>query len=146
MATESVAAEQTAAAEKRSPPLQVLTTPAADALVEKLREKHGPLMFHQSGGCCDGSSPMCYPLGEFLVGDSDVLLGTLAVGEARDGVPFYMSRSQFEYWKHTQLILDVVKGRGGMFSLENGEGVRFLIRSRVFTDVEIAELREAGRI
>ena len=145
MATESVAAEQTAAAEKRSPPLQVLTTPAADALMEKLRVKHGRLMFHQSGGCCDGSSPMCYPLGEFMIGDSDVLLGRLAVGDDCDDVPFYMSRSQFEYWKHTQLILDVVKGRGGMFSLENGEGVRFLIRSRVFTDAEIAELRAAGR-
>jgi uncharacterized protein (DUF779 family) len=97
-------------------------------------------MFHQSGGCCDGSSPMCYPQGEFLVGDSDVLMATL--GE----MPFYMSRSQFEYWKHTQLILDVVPGRGGMFSLENPEGVRFLIRSRVFTDEEIAALRAAGRI
>jgi uncharacterized protein (DUF779 family) len=146
MATESVAAEQTAAAENRSPPLQVLTTPAAEALMERLRAKHGPLMFHQSGGCCDGSSPMCYPLGEFLVGDSDVLLAILPGGQPGDGVPFYMSRSQFEYWKHTQLILDVVTGRGGMFSLENGEGVRFLIRSRVFTDAEVAELRAAGRI
>jgi uncharacterized protein (DUF779 family) len=97
-------------------------------------------MFHQSGGCCDGSSPMCYPRGEFLVGDSDVLIGTLG------DTPFYMSRSQFEYWKHTQLILDVVPGRGGMFSLENPEGVRFLIRSRVFTEGEIAALRTAGRI
>jgi uncharacterized protein (DUF779 family) len=83
---------------------------------------------------------MCYPLGDFLVGDSDVLLATI------EGAPFYMSKPQFEYWKHTQLILDVVPGRGGMFSLENGEGVRFLIRSRVFTDSEIAELRAAGRI
>jgi uncharacterized protein (DUF779 family) len=146
MASESVAAEQTAAAEKRSPPLQVLTTPAADTLMEKLRVKHGPLMFHQSGGCCDGSSPMCYPRGEFMVGDSDVLLALLPDGVPGDGVPFYMSKSQFEYWKHTQLILDVVTGRGGMFSLENGEGVRFLIRSRVFTDAEIVELRAAGRI
>jgi uncharacterized protein (DUF779 family) len=146
MTTESVAAEQTAAAETSSPPLQVLTTPAADALMEKLRAKHGPLMFHQSGGCCDGSSPMCYPLGEFMVGDSDVLLATLPGGEAGAGTPFYMSKSQFEYWKHTQLILDVVPGRGGMFSLENGEGVRFLIRSRVFTDDEIRELRAAGLI
>jgi uncharacterized protein (DUF779 family) len=121
-------------------PQQVLTTPAADALIEQLRAKHGPLMFHQSGGCCDGSSPMCYPLGEFLVGDSDVLLA-----HVQDS-PFYMSRSQFEYWKHTQLILDVVPGRGGMFSLENGEGVRFLIRSRVFTGAEIATLQAAGRI
>jgi uncharacterized protein (DUF779 family) len=121
-------------------PQQVLTTPAADALIARLRAKHGPLMFHQSGGCCDGSSPMCYPLGDFLVGDSDVLLAELG------DVPFYMSRSQFEYWKHTQLILDVVPGRGGMFSLDGPEGLRFLIRSRVFTSAEIAALRAAGRI
>ena len=121
-------------------PAQVVCTAAATALMEKLAQKHGPLMFHQSGGCCDGSSPMCYPRGEFLVGDSDVLLATL--GET----PFYMSRSQFEYWKHTQIILDVVPGRGGMFSLEGPEGVRFLIRSRVFTDDEIGALRAAGRI
>jgi uncharacterized protein (DUF779 family) len=121
-------------------PRQVVTTPAAVELIERLRAKHGPLMFHQSGGCCDGSSPMCYPLGDFLVGDSDVLLATV------EGAPFYMSRSQFEYWKHTQLILDVVSGRGGMFSLDGPEGVRFLIRSRVFTDAEIAALREASRI
>jgi uncharacterized protein len=148
MAIESDAAERTAAAETSSPPPQVLTTPAADALMAKLRAKHGALMFHQSGGCCDGSSPMCYPLGEFMVGDSDVLLATLPGGdnEADPGCSFFMSKSQFEYWKHTQLILDVVPGRGGMFSLENGEGVRFLIRSRVFTDAEIATLRAAGRI
>jgi uncharacterized protein (DUF779 family) len=97
-------------------------------------------MFHQSGGCCDGSSPMCYPRGDFLVGDQDVLMGTLAE------TPFYISRPQFEYWKHTQLILDVVPGRGGMFSLEGPEGIRFLTRSRVFTEAEIAELRAAGRI
>ena len=120
-------------------PEQVVTTAAAEELMERLAAKHGPLMFHQSGGCCDGSSPMCYPLGEFLVGDGDVLLAML--GET----PFYMSRSQFEYWKHTQLILDVVTGRGGMFSLENGEGVRFLIRSRVFSEEEIAGLRAGGR-
>ena len=125
-------------------PQQVVTTPVADVLIAHLAAKHGPLMFHQSGGCCDGSSPMCYSLGEFLVGDGDVLLATLT--SSAGGVPFYMSRSQFEYWKHTQLILDVVPGRGGMFSLENGEGVRFLIRSRVFTDAEIAALRAAGRI
>jgi uncharacterized protein (DUF779 family) len=121
-------------------PEQVIRTEAARALMETLEAKHGPLMFHQSGGCCDGSSPMCYPRGEFLTGDGDVLLATL--GET----PFYMSKSQFEYWKHTQLILDVVPGRGGMFSLEGPEGVRFLIRSRVFTDEEIAALRAAGRI
>jgi uncharacterized protein (DUF779 family) len=108
--------------------------------MEKLSAQHGDLMFHQSGGCCDGSSPMCYPRGEFLTGDSDVLLGEL------EGTPFYISRPQFEYWKHTQLILDVVPGRGGMFSLENPEGVRFLIRSRVFRDDEIEALRTAGKI
>jgi uncharacterized protein (DUF779 family) len=121
-------------------PVQVMATDAAVALIGKLRGQHGELMFHQSGGCCDGSSPMCYPRGEFLTGDSDVQLGSV------DGVPFYMSKSQFEYWKHTQLILDVVPGRGGMFSLEGPEGVRFLIRSRVFTDEEIRVLRGAGRI
>jgi uncharacterized protein (DUF779 family) len=121
-------------------PIQVLATEKAVELIRTLRARHGELMFHQSGGCCDGSSPMCYPRNEFLTGDSDVQLGEV------DGVPFYMSKSQFEYWKHTQLILDVVPGRGGMFSLENSEGVRFLIRSRVFTDDEIRELRAAGRI
>jgi uncharacterized protein (DUF779 family) len=121
-------------------PVQVLATDAAIALIDKLRAQHGELMFHQSGGCCDGSSPMCYPRGEFFTGDSDVQLGEV------DGVPFFMSKSQFEYWKHTQLILDVVPGRGGMFSLENSEGVRFLIRSRIFTGDEIHALRAAGRI
>ena len=121
-------------------PLQVIATPAAITLMETLKAKHGELMFHQSGGCCDGSSPMCYPRGEFLTGDSDVMLGEL------EGTPFYMSRSQFDYWKHTQLILDVVKGRGGMFSLDGPEGVRFLIRSRVFQEEEIEALRAAGRI
>ena len=121
-------------------PRQVLATDAAVELMATLHGKHGELMFHQSGGCCDGSSPMCYPRGEFMTGDSDVLLGDVA------GVPFYMSKSQFEYWKHTQLILDVVPGRGGMFSLEGPEGVRFLIRSRIFTDEEIRALRGAGRI
>ena len=138
--TEQAGAEGAAAARDTTLPQQVLVTDAAVALIEKLRAKHGPVMFHQSGGCCDGSSPMCYPAGEFLIGDSDVLLGDV------HGAQFYISRPQFEYWKHTQLILDVVPGRGGMFSLENGEGVRFLIRSRVFTDAEIASLRAAGRI
>ena len=127
-------------------PVQVLATESAVELIRKLRAQHGELMFHQSGGCCDGSSPMCYPLGEFMTGDSDVLLATIGSDGGAPGVPFFMSRPQFEYWKHTQLILDVVTGRGGMFSLENGEGVRFLIRSRVFTDAEIRALRAAGRI
>jgi len=121
-------------------PHQVLATDAALRLIAKLEARHGELMFHQSGGCCDGSSPMCYPRGEFLIGGQDVLMGTLA------GTPFYMHQSQFEYWKHTQLILDVVPGRGGMFSLEGPEGVRFLTRSRVFTDEEMKLLRAAGRI
>ncbi|NMG37441.1 DUF779 domain-containing protein [Azoarcus sp. TTM-91] len=115
---------------------RVTATPAALALIDKLAAKHGPLMFHQSGGCCDGSSPMCYPRGEFLVGDSDVQLGEIG------GAPFYISRPQFEYWKHTQLIIDVVEGRGGMFSLENPEGLRFLTRSRLFEDAEWAEIAE----
>jgi uncharacterized protein len=113
---------------------RVDATPAALELIESLRAKHGPVMFHQSGGCCDGSSPMCFPLGEFLVGGSDVKLGEIG------GAPFYMSASQFEYWKHTKLIIDVVPGRGGMFSLENGEGVRFLTRSRIYTEAETNEL------
>lgn len=122
------------------PPPQVIATPAALELIKRLQEKYGPVMFHQSGGCCDGSSPMCYPQGEFLVGDNDVLLGEIG------GAPFYISKPQFEYWKHTQLVIDVVPGRGGMFSLENGEGVRFLVRSRLFTDEEYAALQAAGKV
>ena len=109
---------------------RVLATDAALELIEFLKEKHGPLMFHQSGGCCDGSSPMCYPDGELIIGNQDVLLGH--IGEA----PFYMHKNQFDYWKHTQLIIDVVEGRGGMFSLEGVEGKRFLTRSRAFTEEE----------
>jgi hypothetical protein len=113
---------------------RVEATPAALTLIEKLRASHGPLMFHQSGGCCDGSSPMCYPLGELLVGATDVKLGEIG------GAPFYMSSSQFAYWQHTKLIIDVVAGRGGMFSLENGQGVRFLTRSRVYSEDELTRL------
>jgi uncharacterized protein len=109
---------------------RVLATDAALAVIERLRAVHGPLMFHQSGGCCDGSAPMCYPLGEFRTGESDVKLGEIG------GCPFYMGAAQFEYWKHTQLIVDVVPGRGSGFSLEAPEGVRFLTRSRVFTAEE----------
>ncbi|MDE3210626.1 MAG: DUF779 domain-containing protein [Pseudomonadota bacterium] len=118
---------------------KVLATPSAEALIERLRDQHGALLFHQSGGCCDGSSPMCYPQDDFIVGDRDVKLGEIA------GAPFYMTPSQYEYWKHTQLIIDVVEGRGGMFSLENGQGVRFLTRSRLFSDDEIAQLMQQGR-
>ena len=119
-------------------PLRVLATDAALTLIARLERTHGPLMFHQSGGCCDGSAPMCHPRGEFRVGGSDVLLGEIG------GTPFYMSAAQFEYWKHTQLIIDVVPGRGGMFSLEGPEGVRFLTRSRLFTDDEVQQLSTEG--
>ncbi|WP_297299470.1 DUF779 domain-containing protein [uncultured Methylovirgula sp.] len=115
-------------------PERVAATPEALALIAKLEAVHGPVMFHQSGGCCDGSAPMCYPRGDFRVGGSDVKLGT--IGDA----PFYMSQSQFEYWKHTHLTIDVVPGRGSGFSLESPENVRFLTRSRLFTDEEIAQL------
>ncbi|WP_313927911.1 DUF779 domain-containing protein [Pseudoxanthomonas sp.] len=128
------------AAPRASVPPQVTATPAALALLARLQARHGPVLFHQSGGCCDGSSPMCYPVGDFIVGDRDVRLGEIG------GAGVYISPSQFEYWKHTQLIIDVVPGRGGMFSLENGEGVRFLVRSRLFTDEEFAALAEAGRV
>jgi uncharacterized protein (DUF779 family) len=123
-----------------APPLQVIATAPALQLIDTLRGRHGPVLFHQSGGCCDGSSPMCFAVADFIVGDHDVRLG--AIG----GADVYISRPQFEYWKHTQLIIDVVPGRGGMFSLENGEGVRFLVRSRLFTDEEFAALRAAGRV
>ncbi|MBC7305228.1 MAG: DUF779 domain-containing protein [Nocardia sp.] len=113
-------------------------TEKAAALLRDLTGQHGPVMFHQSGGCCDGSSPMCYPRGEFRVGGSDVLLGYLP-----GDTPFWMSADQFEYWKHTHLTVDVVPGRGGGFSLEAPEGVRFMIRSRLFTDDEVAALESA---
>ena len=118
---------------------RVSITPSAADLLGRLEQQHGPLLFHQSGGCCDGSSPMCYPQDDFIVGDRDVRLGEIA------GAPFYMSPSQYEYWKHTQLIIDVVEGHGGMFSLENGRGVRFLVRSRLFEDDEVEALIAAGR-
>ncbi|WP_336785302.1 DUF779 domain-containing protein [Paenibacillus sp. MMO-177] len=114
--------------------LKVLATESALELIGRLRAKHGDVMFHQSGGCCDGSSPMCFPLGEFLIGEQDVLLGEIG------GAPFYMTKAQYDYWKNTQLIIDVVPGRGGMFSLEGPEGLRFLTRSRVFTADELRSL------
>lgn len=114
-------------------------TPAAADLLRQLVSLHGPVMFHQSGGCCDGSAPMCYPAGEFRTGASDVRLGDLEV-EGIEDVPVWMSGPQFEYWKHTHLTIDVVPGRGSGFSLEAPEGVRFLIRSRLLTDEESAAL------
>ncbi|NVO84640.1 DUF779 domain-containing protein [Hymenobacter terrestris] len=113
---------------------RVLVTPAAEATIDLLRDEHGPLMFHQSGGCCDGSSPMCFNKGEFRVGSNDVWLGQIY------DCDFFMSAAQFEYWQHTQLTVDVVKGRGASFSLEIPLGVRFLIRSRIFTEEESKQM------
>lgn len=138
-------------------PPRVVATVAAMDLLRKLRAANGALMMHQSGGCCDGSSPMCYPAGEFLVGDRDVLLGlldlSLEVGQVPSGlpggddaVPVWISGPQFEAWKHTQLVLDVVPGRGSGFSLESPEGLRFLSRGRAFDDAELGALSAAGRL
>jgi uncharacterized protein (DUF779 family) len=109
---------------------RVVATNAALDLIAAITARHGDILFHQSGGCCDGSSPMCYPKGDFLIGDRDVKMGEIG------GYPFYMSPSQFDYWQHTQLIIDAIPGRGGMFSLDNGTERRFLTRSRLFTDEE----------
>jgi len=112
-------------------------TDEAAQLLRRLTGIHGPLMFHQSGGCCDGSAPMCYPVGEFMTGDSDVKLGELIVDGVEKPIEFWMSTAQYEYWKHTHLTVDVVKGRGSGFSVEAPEGVRFLIRSRLMTQPEL---------
>ncbi|HEY8247936.1 MAG TPA: DUF779 domain-containing protein [Hyphomicrobium sp.] len=117
---------------------RVTVTATAQALIDKLAAHHGPLLFHQSGGCCDGSAPMCYPRGDFRIGQRDVYLGEIA------GCPFYISGPQFEYWQHTHLIIDAVPGRGSGFSIEAPEGMRFLTRSRVFTDAENDELERMG--
>ena len=117
---------------------RVTVSTAAAELIRELRREHGELLFHQSGGCCDGSAPMCYPRREFRVGGQDVLLGEI------EETPVYMGAAQFEYWKHTQLEIDVVPGRGSGFSVEAPRGVRFLTRSRVFTDEELAELEQEG--
>lgn len=117
---------------------RVTATPETLAVIDKLSSMHGQLLFHQSGGCCDGSSPMCYPRHEFHVGLQDVYLGEIG------SQPFYMGKAQFEYWQHTHLIIDVVPGRGGGFSLEAPEGVRFLTRSRVYTDAEYEALEVQG--
>ena len=127
--------------DKVDPVARVTGTPAAISLLRTLRQDYGDILFHQSGGCCDGSSPMCFQKGDYIVGDTDIRLGEI------DGVPFFMTASQFGYWQHTQLIIDVVPGRGGMFSLENGREVRFLTRSRLFDDSELDDLspmRTAG--
>ncbi|EWY38773.1 acetaldehyde dehydrogenase [Skermanella stibiiresistens SB22] len=117
---------------------RVTVTPEAVAVIGKLKALHGALAFHQSGGCCDGSAPMCFPAGEFKTGAQDIYLGRI------EDCDFFIGAAQFEYWSHTQLIIDVVPGRGSGFSLEAPEGVRFLTRSRVFTDAEAAELEAAG--
>jgi uncharacterized protein len=126
-------------AERMNPVVpRVLLTEKSAELIARLKVMHGDLMFHQSGGCCDGSTPMCYPAGEFRVGAQDVVLGEIA------GCMFYIGAAQVEYWQHTQLVIDVVPGRGAGFTLEAPEGVRFLTRSRVFTDAEVPELDAAG--
>lgn len=114
---------------------RVVATPAALELIAEIQAEHGDILFHQSGGCCDGSSPMCYPAAEFRIGAGDILLGEVG------GVPVYIGRAQGAAWAHTQLILDVVPGRGGMFSLDNGRERRFLTRGRVFEDAENAALQ-----
>jgi uncharacterized protein len=124
-------------------PSRVDYTESCAELLRELTVMHGPLMFHQSGGCCDGSSPMCYQRGEFRVGGQDVLLGEFVIAGIADPIQIWISASQFEYWKHTHLTIDVVAGRGGGFSLESPEGKRFLIRSRLYTDEEWALLEQA---
>ena len=122
-------------------PARVATTEPANKLLTTLTNIHGPLMFHQSGGCCDGSAPMCYTRGEFRVGGQDVLLGELEVPGISELIQVWISLEQFEYWKHTHITIDVVPGRGGGFSLETPEGMRFIIRSRLFTDEESQQLK-----
>ena len=129
---------------------RVTATPAAISLLRTLRQDYGDILFHQSGGCCDGSAPMCYPVGMFITGPSDVLLGTIdagldpstgsgqaSIGEPIDPIEVYMSQSQFEYWKYTHLTIDVVPGRGAGFSVEGPTGNRFLIRSRMLDAAEL---------
>ena len=113
---------------------RVTATPAALDLLATIIAEHGPVLFHQSGGCCDGSSPMCYPQGDFIVGDRDVALGEIG------GAIVYIGAAQFDLWRHTPLIIDVTPGRGGMFSLDNGRELRFITRSRLFSDAEQAAL------
>jgi uncharacterized protein len=115
---------------------RVLVTPAAEEVIATLKARFGELMFHQSGGCCDGSSPMCFEKGDFKTGNADVKIGSIA------GCEFFMAKDQFEYWKHTQLLIDVTPGRGSSFSLEIPMGVRFIVHSKVFTDTEMEDLEE----
>lgn len=115
---------------------RVLVSEDAKKVIDQLRDEHGPLMFHQSGGCCDGSSPMCFTEGEYLISDNDAYMGEV------HGCPFYMSKEQYEYWKHTELTLDVTSGRGASFSLEIPLGLRFVIKSRIFSQDEIDQLPE----
>ena len=114
---------------------RVQATDAAKEVIDKLREQHGALMFHQSGGCCDGSSPMCFPKGELMLNENDIFLGTI------HGCDFYMSNDQFEYWKHTQLTIDVTQGRGSSFSLEIPLGIRFIIKSKLYTENQKSNLK-----
>lgn len=115
---------------------RVLITPDAEKIVEELRKEHGSLIFHQSGGCCDGLSPMCFPKDDLLINEQDVYLGTI------HGCPFYMSKDQFEYWQHTQLTIDIVPGRGASFSLEIPLGIKFVTKSRLYTEKESANLKK----
>jgi uncharacterized protein (DUF779 family) len=123
-------------------PQRIDTTEAANELLRKLTANNGPLMFHQSGGCCDGSAPMCYTAGEFRVGGADVLLGELVIADIEQPIKVWISLEQFEYWRHTHITIDAVPGRGGGFSLETPEGLRFIIRSRIFTDEEWLILKD----
>ncbi|MEM8842585.1 MAG: DUF779 domain-containing protein [Pseudomonadota bacterium] len=132
---EVVCVSDTGPLEGVDPNARVTATAAARDLISQIKERHGDIMFHQSGGCCDGSSPMCYPKGDFRLGSKDVCLGQI------EGAEFWISGPQFEAWKHTQIILDVVPGRGGMFSLDNGTESRFLVRSRLFSDQELGALK-----
>lgn len=113
---------------------RVEVTEAAKQLIDQLRKEHGELMFHQSGGCCDGSSPMCFPKGDLMINETDVYLGTI------HGCEFFMSKDQFEYWKHTQLTVDITSGRGSSFSLEIPLGIRFVIKSRLYSEEEAKDL------
>lgn len=121
---------------------RIAVTPAAAEMIQQLTQENGPLMFHQSGGCCDGSAPMCFPAGEFMTGDSDQFLGELDAGTP-EPVPMWMSKEQFAYWRHTHLTVDLVPGRGAGFSLEGPTGFRFLIRSRLLTEDEVTGLSAA---